>query len=63
MPYYGWQPRPQLTLSKFDGDILKFGTFKRQFQKYVEEIYFDYNDRMSFLENLCVGKAQEAIKG
>ena len=61
--YYGIQPRPQLTLAKFDGDVLKFGNFRRQFGKYVEEIYSDYNDRMSFLENLCVGQAQEVILG
>ena len=42
--YYGIQPRPQLTLAKFDGDALKFGNFRRQFGKYVEEIYSDYND-------------------
>ena len=59
--YYGIQPRPQLTLAKFDGDVLKFGNFTRQFGKYVEEIYSDYYDRVSFLRNLCVGHAQEVI--
>ena len=61
--YYGIQPRPQLTLAKFDGDVLKLGNFRRQFGKYVEEIYSDYNDRMSLLENLCIGQAQKVISG
>ena len=42
---------------------MKYGNFKRQFTKYVEDIYHDYNDRMSFLESFCGGKAQEVITG
>ena len=42
---------------------MKYGNFKRQFTKYVEAIYHDYNDRMSLLESLCSGKAQEVIAG
>ena len=61
--YYGIQPRPQLTLAKFYGDVSKFCNFRRQFGKYVEEIYPKYNDRMSFLENSCVGQAPEVIAG
>ena len=57
------QPRPQMTLAKFDGNIMKYGNFKRQFTKYVEDIYHDYNDRMSFSESLCSGMAQEVTAG
>ena len=53
----------QLTLATFDRDVLKFGNFRRQFGEYVEEIHSDYNDRMSFWENLCVGQTQEVIAG
>ena len=44
-------PSSQLTLEKFDGDFLKYHTFKRKF-KGGEEVYQDFNIRMSFLKEL-----------
>ena len=54
---------PKLSLKKFDGDILKCHTFKRKFKSYIEAVYQDFNIRMSFLEETCVGKAREVISG
>ena len=50
-------------MEKFDGDILKYHTFKRKFKSCIEEAYQDYNVRMSFLEESCIGKAFEIISG
>ena len=45
----------------FDGNPLKYHTFKRKFKGCVEEAYQDFNIRMSFLEETCVGKALDVI--
>ena len=66
VPFGGYNygnPVPRLSLEKFDGDILKYHTFKRKFKSCVEEAYQDYNVRMSFLEESCIGKAFEIISG
>ena len=56
-------PSPKLSLENFDGDILKYHTFKRKFKSCIEAVYQDFNIRMSFLEETCVGKAREVISG
>ena len=66
VPFGGYNygnPVPRLSLEKFDGDILKYHTFKRKFKSCIEEAYQDYNVRMSFLEESCIGKAFEIISG
>ena len=48
VPFGGYNygnPVPRLSLEKFDGDILKYHTFKRKFKSCVEEAYQDYNVR------------------
>ena len=45
VPFGGYNygnPAPRLSLEKFDGDILKYHTFKRKFKSCVEEAYQDY---------------------
>ena len=56
-------PSSRLTLEKFDGNPLKYHTFKRKFKDCVEEAYQDFNTRMSFLEETCVGKTLDVISG
>ena len=57
---YTMLPGPHLSLGTFSGDILQYGNFRR---KFVEKLYPDYDTRMSFLEEACVGKAHEVISG
>ena len=54
---------PHISLEPFDGNILKYINFKRQFTRYVENVYLSAEDRMTFLESLCVGQAQDVIAG
>ena len=56
-------PSSRLTLEKFDGNPLIYHTFKRKFKGCVEEVFQDFNIRMSFLEETCVGKALDVISG
>ena len=42
---------------------MKFWEFRRRFRRHVEEVYFAYEDRMAFLESMCVGKAHDAVAG
>ena len=63
-PYIQYHnPSLKLSLEKFDGDILKYHTFKRKSKSCIEAVYQDFNIRMSFLEETCVGKAREVISG
>jgi len=52
-----------MTLEKFSGVVLKYHTFKKKFRSCIEEVYQDFNVRMTFLEDSCVGKALEVIPG
>ena len=56
-------PGPKLVLENFNGDVMKFWEFRRRFRRHIEEVYFAYEDRMAFLESMCVGKAHDAIAG
>ena len=56
-------PGPKLVINNFDGDVMKYFEFKSKFKLHVESVYLNNNDRMSYLESLCVGKAKEAIGG
>ena len=56
-------PGPKLTLDSFDGDILKFWSFKQRFKRHIEGVYANWEDRLAFLESLCEGKAKNAISG
>ena len=56
-------PAPHLTLESFKGDIVKYWDFKKRFKRHVEDVYLSYDDRMAFLDSLCVGKAHEVIAG
>ena len=56
-------PSPRLTLENFNGEVIKYWDFKRRFKRHVEEVYPSFEDRMAFLESLCVGKAREVIAG
>ena len=61
--YQQLPPAPQLVLENFDGDIMTYWNFKRSFKRHVEDVYLKYEDRMAFLEGMCVGKAKEVIAG
>ena len=50
-------------INKFDDDVMKYLELKRKFKRHVENVYANNEDRMSFLESLCIGKAKEAIGG
>ena len=41
----------------------KYWDFKKRFKRHVEAVYPSYEDRMAFLESLCVGKARDVIAG
>ena len=56
-------PAPRLTLESFDGDIIKYWDYKKQFKRHVEDVYPSYDDRMAFLGSSCVGKAHKVIAG
>jgi len=56
-------PGPKLVINNFDGDVMKYFEFKRKFKRHVENVYFNSEDRMSFLESMCVGKAKDVIAG
>ena len=56
-------PAPRLALENFNGDIIKYWDFKKRFKRHVEAVYPSYEDRMAFLESLCVGKARNVIAG
>ena len=58
-----FEPQPRLSLESFNGDILKYHPFKRKFIRCIENSYADYEIRMSFLEEVCVGAASKMISG
>ena len=58
-----FEPQPRLNLESFNSDILKYHPFKRKFIRCIENSYADYEIRMSFLEEVCVGAASEVISG
>ena len=56
-------PGPKLVINSFDGDPTKYLEFKRKFKHHVENVYWNNEDRMSFLEGMCTGKAKDVIAG
>ena len=56
-------PGPRLKLDTFNGDVLKYLTFKRKFIRMIENEYLDFDIRFAFLEEACVGRAQQVIAG
>ena len=54
---------PRLKLDTFNGDVLKYLTFKRKFIRMIENEYLDFDIRFAFLEEACVGRSQQVIAG
>ena len=52
-----------IAIEKFSGDIMNYLEFKRNFAKYVENVYRDCDVCLTYLESLFVGEAHRAIKG
>ena len=62
-PHSSLVPGPRLKLDTFNGDVLKYLTFKRKFIRMIENEYLDFDIRFAFLEEACVGRAQQVIAG
>ena len=62
-PHSSLVPGPRLKLDTFNGDVLKYLTFKRKFIRMIENEYLDFDIRFAFLEQACVGRAQQVIAG
>ena len=56
-------PGPKLVINNFDGDPTKYLEFKRKFKRHIENVYWNNEDRMSFPEGMCTGKAKDVIAG
>ena len=56
-------PGLKLELEKFDGDVMKFWEFKRRFKRHVEQVYQCSEDRIAFLESMCIGRAHDPVAG
>ena len=56
-PHSSLVPGPRLKLDTFNGDVLKYLTFKRKFIRMIENEYLDFDIRFAFLEEACVVRA------
>lgn len=54
---------PKVELPKYDGNILRYWSFIRQFETQVEGRTRDPGHRMLHLMNCCIGEARDAIEG
>ena len=54
---------PRREYMTFDGNLLKYSSFKENFKTNMEDIELSPNARRNFLIQLCSGKAKEAISG
>ena len=52
-PFSSLVPGPRLKLDTFNGDVLKYLTFKRKFIRMIENVYLDFDIRFAFLEEAC----------
>ena len=43
--------------------MIKYFEFKRNFKRHIELVYLSCDDRMSFFDSPCVGKATDVIAG
>ena len=50
-------------MQPFNRDVTKYFEFKHKFKRHIELLYSGCDDRMSFLESVCVGKAEDVIVG
>ena len=62
-PHSSLVPGLRLKLDTFNGDVLKYLTFKKKFIRIMENEYLDFDIRFAFLEEACVGRAQQVIVG
>ena len=62
-PHSSLVPGPRLKLDKSDANVLKYLTFKRKFIRMIKNEYLDFDIRFAFLEEACVGRAQQVIAG
>ena len=53
---------PKVEYHRFDGDPLKYVTFMRTFETYLEKDNPDESRRLQLLIQNCTGKAREAIE-
>ena len=60
---FGYGVAPPVSLNKFSGDVMEYLEFKRKFNKFVEEVYFNDDVRMTYLQSLCIGEAGRAARG
>ena len=42
---------------------MKLWDFKKRFKRHVEEVYSSHEDRLAFLESMCVGRARDVVAG
>ena len=54
-------PGPRLTLEKFEGDGIKYLDFERRCRRGVEQVFFNYDDRIAFLESMCQETSRDII--
>ncbi|XP_077971754.1 uncharacterized protein LOC144425871 [Styela clava] len=53
---------PQIKLSVFDGNVLKYPEFVREFNNYIGSCKLDTATKLNYLISHCTGEAKEAIK-
>ena len=53
---------PKMTMDTFDGDIMKFGSFLRQFENNIASKTDDEEEKLYYLEQMTTGKPNDIVK-
>ena len=53
---------PKMAMETFDGEIMKYGSFVRQFENNISSRTCDDEERLYYLEQMTIGKPREIVR-